>query len=108
MTEQNQTPEAQAEVKEPKIEKNGVVRPRTGTGTAKVWEIADALSAAANAPAKRKEVLDECTKQSINVSTAATQYGKWRKFHGLEREVKEAKPTAAPTPTETAPTEAAE
>lgn len=84
--------EAQTEVpakppKPAKVEQNGVVRPSSGTGTGKVWDIADEISKTTGSPAKRKEVLDATTAQGINVSTAATQYGKWRKFHGLEREV---------------------
>lgn len=76
--------------KEPKVEANGVVRPKDGTSTGRVWAIADQISASKGAPAPRKEVMDQCASESINVSTAATQYGKWRKFHGLEREVKPA------------------
>lgn len=84
-------PEAKPE-KEPRVEANGVVRPKDGTSTGRVWAIADEISAAKGAPAPRKEVMDQCAAEKINVSTAATQYGKWRKFHGLEREVKPATP----------------
>lgn len=86
------TEAAQAETKpekEPKIRANGVTRPKAGTKTARIWEIADAKSAEAGAPAKRKEVLDAATAEDINVATAATQYGRWRKFHGLGAEPKE-------------------
>ena len=90
-------PKAPKEPKEPKVEANGVVRPKDGTSTGRVWAIADQISAAKGAPAPRKEVMDQCASENINVSTAATQYGKWRKFHGLEREVKPAVPaTEAP------------
>lgn len=81
------TEAAQAETKpekEPKIQQNGVTRPKAGTKTARIWEIADAKSAEAGKPAKRKEVLDAAVAEEINVATAATQYGRWRKFHGLK------------------------
>lgn len=79
-----------------KDEQNGIVRPKAGTATGRVWEIADELSAKAGAPAPRKEVLGVAQKEDINVSTAATQYGRWRKYHGLAAEPKVAKPKPAP------------
>jgi len=79
--------------KEPKIEQNGVTRPKAGTKTARVWEITDTLSAQGGAPAARKDVLEAAGKEGINQATAATQYGRWRKFFGLGKEVV-AKPEA--------------
>lgn len=77
--------EKKAVEKKEKIERvsqNGVTRPADGTVTGNVWAIADKLSA--KAPALRKDVLEAAVKAKINPSTAATQYGKWRKFHGLK------------------------
>ena len=91
MTEEAKT-EAAVE-KAPKIEQNGVSRPKAGTKTARVWEITDALSAQGGAPAARKDVLEAAGKEGINQATAATQYGRWRKFFGLGKEVV-AKPEA--------------
>jgi hypothetical protein len=88
--------EAPEKVKPVKDEQNGIVRPKAGTATGRVWEIADELSAKAGAPTPRKDVLEAAQKEDINVSTAATQYGRWRKYHGLAAEKKEAKPKAAP------------
>ena len=34
-------------------------------------------------PAGRKAVLDAATDVEINPATAATQYGRWRKYNGL-------------------------
>jgi hypothetical protein len=73
----------------PKVEKaprdvqNNIARPGTGTVTGTIWSIADSLSAALGSPVGRKEVLDEAAKKEINPSTAATQYGRWRKYNGL-------------------------
>ncbi len=75
--------------------KNGVTRPGAGTKTGRVWDIADKISAKTNEPAMRKPVLDEAVKQEINESTAATQYGKWRKYHGLVGTGRPAKETKA-------------
>lgn len=85
------TNEETAEVTATEVEKpkqpsqNGVTRPKPGTATGKVWEIADQLSADAKGPAPRGEVLKACEGEGINPSTAATQYGRWRKFFGLGR-----------------------
>ena len=89
--EENKKEEAPA-----KVEQNGVARPKAGTKTGRVWEIADGISATNEAPAKRKEVVEAAVKEGINSSTAATQYGRWRKFNGLGKEVKEEPPAADP------------
>lgn len=78
MTQENNTPEKPATVVQ-----NGVARPSAGTKTARVWEIADNLSSQAGKPAARKDVLEAATKEDINVTTAATQFGRWTKFHGI-------------------------
>lgn len=85
------------EPKAPKVEQNGIVKPTDGTSTAKVWSIADALSAKAGKPAKRKEVLEGAVAAGINVATAATQYGRWSKFHGVVH-VAEPKPVKEKAP----------
>lgn len=64
---------------------NGVTRPKPGTATGRVWEIADELSEAAGTPAPRGEVLKAFEAEGGNAATGATQYGRWRKFHGLGR-----------------------
>lgn len=73
-----------AEEKERNEKANGVVRPAPDTKTGKVWSIADEMTKEQGTPAKRKDVLNECAAHGIAASTAATQYGRWRKFNGLE------------------------
>jgi len=73
-----------------KVEQNGVTRPSADSTTGKVWAIADKISAKLKAPAPRKDVLAETNALNINAATAATQYGKWRKFNGLKSEPKAA------------------
>ena len=81
---------AEEKAAEPKVERernekaNGVVRPAPDTKTGKVWSIADEMTKEQGTPAKRKDVLNECDAHGIAASTAATQYGRWRKFNGLE------------------------
>lgn len=81
---------AEEKTTEPKVERernekaNGVVRPAPDTKTGKVWSIADEMTKEQGTPAKRKDVLNECDAHGIAASTAATQYGRWRKFNGLE------------------------
>lgn len=60
---------------------NGVTRPRPGTATGRVWEIADELSKQTGQPAVRAEVLKAFEAEGGNSSTGATQYGRWRKFN---------------------------
>lgn len=79
---------------------NGVTRPKSGTKTGRVWEIADSLSAEAGAPVVRKSVLDQAIAEGINASTTATQYGRWRKYHGLAAESRAAAPAAEDTTVE--------
>lgn len=81
-----------------KIAQNGVTRPKDGTTTGRVWAIADEISKKNSAPADRKTVIEQVVAEGINASTGATQYGKWRKFHGLVGESapgRAAKPAAA-------------
>ena len=47
----------EAPPKPPKVVQNGVTRPAAGTKTARVWEIADEISAAAGRAALREEVM---------------------------------------------------
>ena len=93
------TPAAPAAPAAPKVEKivqNGVSRPGVGTATERIWAIADELSTAAGAAVKRAPVLTQAENEGLNVTTAATQYGRWCKFHGIKAAPKEAKEPAAP------------
>lgn len=84
---------APAKAPKPPVEKdtqNGVTRPKAGTATGKVWEHADSISKKNKAPAKRGEVIEACTADGINASTAATQYSRWRVYNGLGKEEKAA------------------
>lgn len=84
-----------------KVAQNGVTRPKDGTTTCRVWEIADEISSKLGKPADRKAVIDQVHAEGINTSTGATQYGKWRKFHGLVGEAapgRAAKPEAPAAP----------
>ena len=58
-------------------------RPREGTTTAHVWDIADGMHASdpglgIDSKEFRTCVIDQCVEAGINKSTAATQYGKWK------------------------------
>lgn len=98
------TPKAEKPKKEPKApkvereKKNGVTRPAAGTKTGRVWEIADKLSAEKKAPAERADVLKEGEAEGINPATVTTQYGQWRRFHGLKGRLAAPKPKKAKAP----------
>lgn len=94
------TEEAKTEVAEkaPKIEQNGVSRPKVGTATERVWAIADSLSTAAGKAVERKPVLDAAVAEGINPATAATQYGRWCKFYGVKHAPAEKAPKEPKAP----------
>jgi len=73
---------------------NGVTRPKAGTATGTVWAVADEYSQKAGKPASRKDVLEECAQKGINPATTSTQYGRWRKYHGLKGRDEVAEATA--------------
>lgn len=67
------------------IKQNGIKRPDAGSITGKLWDIADEISEAKNAPATRKEVVDRYLAEvpNANQATANTQYARWVTFHGV-------------------------
>lgn len=79
-----------------------IPRPAAGTRTGRVWEIADEISAKAQRPALREEVLNAAKIEGINPNTASTQYGRWARSIGLNRAdlVKIRKATGKVTPPE--------
>lgn len=72
--------------------KNDVTRPGAETSTGRVWAICDLIysEATPDNPITRSRVIKTAEAEDINVSTAATQYGRWRKYMGLEREAPKA------------------
>lgn len=53
-------------------------RPRAGTRTGRVWEIADELSRRTGRRARRTEVIDLFVAEGGNSNTANTQYQAWK------------------------------
>ena len=67
------------EPKAPKEPGEASSRPKAGSATGKVWDIADEIAATiTDEKALRKSVIDKCTQEGINKSTASVQFGKWR------------------------------
>jgi len=77
-------PKKQPLVRKVPDHKNGVTRPGKNTKTGRIWEIADTLSKKMAEPAPRRDVLAQAKDEEINMATAATQYGRWRKYNGLK------------------------
>lgn len=67
----------------PKDAKNGVTRPKSGTTVGKIWDFADKL-AKGGKDVKRADVLKLTKEAGINDATAATQFGKWRRYNGIK------------------------
>lgn len=75
--------------------KNGITRPKDGTTSAKIWALAEKHG-------ERGPVIEGAAKLEINAATAATQFGKWRKYHGITgRAEKPVKQTKKATPAKT-------
>ncbi|QBF29257.1 hypothetical protein [Microcystis phage Me-ZS1] len=54
-------------------------RPKAGTATGRVWEVADTAKAEGLVDtALRAAVIQRCTAEGINASTAQVQFSKWR------------------------------
>ena len=53
-------------------------RPKGGTITGRVWEIADEVLKLTGR-AEREEVVRACIAEGINLNTASTQYSYWRR-----------------------------
>lgn len=73
---------------------NGVTRPASGTVTGRVWDFADELQRMMGRPPSRSEVMAKGAAAGINDNTVHTQYGHWRRFHGLRGRLSE--PSATP------------
>lgn len=92
----------EAAPKAPKVERvvqNDVTRPKDGSATGTVWEIADALSKQHKRPATRAEVFEANAARgnnAINEATVATQYQRWRVFNGVEKSAPAPKAEKAP------------
>lgn len=85
--------------KAPKVERaqsNGITKPKDGSTTGRIWDIADSISKKKGSPATRAEVLEQTGKEEINEATVATQYQRWRTYFGVKAAPKAAK--AAPAP----------
>jgi hypothetical protein len=91
-------PKAEKAPREKLEEQNGVTRPKAGTATGKVWELADQLSKQHKRPATRGEVFEAnkaLGKDAINDATVATQFQRWRVFNGVEKAAPAPKPAKA-------------
>jgi hypothetical protein len=76
-------------------EQNGVRRPREGGACAKVWAIADAVSAELASPAPIANVLERAKIENLDETTTRVQYARWKKFFGLSGRI--VAPAAAQT-----------
>jgi hypothetical protein len=75
---------------------NDITRPAANTKCGQIWALADAAANAAGGRDKvlRKDVIEEARKLGINDATSATQYGRWRQYHGMVQHREAAAPVA--------------
>lgn len=101
--------------REPHVSSNGVTRPRNGSKTALIWNLADMLSADKGAPVEISPLLAGCKAMSsasiaaymgvednglfsLPEATVRTQFAAWRKFHGVAGRTKTVASAAAAAP----------
>lgn len=72
------TPEPEKSLRKKSSKQGGYTRPKMGTATGKVWDIADEMLEANGVIPLKLTVVIACEVAGINPSTAATQYGKWK------------------------------
>lgn len=60
-------------------ENNGPTRPKAGTATGKVWDVADALYNETGEIPDRKTLIAKCEEQGVKAATVGVQFGKWKK-----------------------------
>lgn len=63
--------------------RNGVMEPAPGSTTGRVWEITYDLRRS-DGTVDRQDVMDHCIAEGINPGTAASQWGRWNRFHGMK------------------------
>lgn len=77
----------QSKPKAPRAPGASAARPKEGTSTGKVWDIADKLWASwkekEDLKGFRKLVNEACTQEGVNVGTINVQFGKWKSSKGL-------------------------
>ena len=61
-------------------------RPRAGTRTGRVWEVADEITREKGRRASRREVVERIAAEDGNRATANTQYQHWKTSHGASVE----------------------
>lgn len=77
---------------------NGVTRPKPTTACGRIWAVCDDLSAKRKAPTPIEGVKEVCLAEGINIATIKTQYARWRKFHGVNGRIVDAKEAPAKEP----------
>lgn len=75
---------ATASKAEPRVKQNGITMPKPKTISAQIFSIADSLSKKGTHVPEKQKILDRAEKKGINLATAATQFSRWKQFHGVE------------------------
>lgn len=86
MTDETETQETE---KVERIKQNGVTRPKDGTTTGNVWQVADEMSAELGRPVLSAELVERLG-EDYNKATVSTQYAAWCTFHGVTAEQRKA------------------
>lgn len=61
---------------------NGVTRPKEGSKSRAIWDVADSLAKEGEETPTAKKVMEHLG-EDYNQATVNTQVGRWRQYHGL-------------------------
>jgi hypothetical protein len=89
------TPAKAAKKTVPANQKNGISQPKPGGDCAAIWNIASTITAQKKRTATRAEVMEAALKKEFAEGTVATQYQRWKKFHGISGRVSDGSKPAA-------------
>lgn len=81
MADENTTPDATPTWTP--AEQNGTKEYRPGSVGARVWALADAITARTGAWCSAAQIVEEGSAAGINAGSCRAGYATWRKFHGL-------------------------
>lgn len=82
-----------------RLVQNDTTRPKDGSKTGRVWEIADDITKTSKMAATRDAVIKIAEAEGIPLATVATQFQRWRVFNNVPRAPKaDPKPKAPKAP----------
>lgn len=76
-------PTAVVKASQPKVQANGITRPKADTLCGRIWHAADQITVQQGRPATVAELGVHPALNGVNAHTKKTQYARWRAFNGV-------------------------